>query len=61
MVAEIIFRIDIFDLMWYQHVNEEGARFRETSGLVVLDSVRGGNPARTGRESIIRKTLPGSR
>jgi hypothetical protein len=42
MVVEIIFLIDIFDLMWYQHFNEEGARSRKTSALVVLDSVCGG-------------------
>jgi hypothetical protein len=43
MVVEIIFLIDIFDLMWYQHFNEEGARSRKTSALVVLDSGCGGN------------------
>jgi hypothetical protein len=44
MVVEIIFLIDIFDLMWYQHFNEEGARSRKTSALVVLDSGCGAIP-----------------
>ena len=33
MVAEIIFHINIFDLMWYQHVNEGGAWSGKTSAL----------------------------
>jgi hypothetical protein len=61
MVVEIIFLIDIFDLMWYQHFNEEGARSRKTSALVVLDSVCRGKSGPHKRESIIRKALLGSR